>query len=789
MPYQAVFLHLSFFKLCCIYFIAALPLLISITHCYATESVTHPISKKALQNKSAEEWIKEAEALSKQNKTASFLAAQQALNSALQSNNLTVLGQSNMLLGALSKQKKQYKQSQEYFHKAAEYFKRNNMIDQFVMAEVEYIRILIVTKQFELAEQYLEKLRLEVERYGQDDLIALFHVTKADLFYKKKNFKLAIEQYLASLKYQSVSKKSALKRRGQTYKMLAQSYKRLKDNQQTAHYYRKTLEDFTLLGEKKLIARTLNTLAEAERKIGHNMKALEFSIQSLAIHREINDPEGYAKALTGSGIIHRHIGNYEKSLELIHEAHQYYVQMGMVKDIAKTSNQMGLVYSRLEQYDLAKSFYELTIKLPEKKLDAKTLSSALRELAIIALSENDYSYAMENAYKALSIYEREHSFIKASTVARIIGNIYKEQRYNEEAINYYSKSLNYAKRANSMLSQIKVQIQLAAMLIETENDKAINLLLEAAQLATKSNQTTLRLQAYSELRKAEKVRENFAASLFYAEKEIVLTNALQKEKEEQELSHIKAKLHSYKMEMEVIALKESAKLAQLQLAQQNHEIKVAEQSKQISELKLSRNKYANFMLAALLILCLIAVGYIYHLFKKSRRENDKLDYLAARDPLTNCYNRRLLMKTLDNDFSELSGEQEYSLILVDIDHFKAVNDQYGHNIGDQVLCDVVQILQSSVRQTDMVARYGGEEFCILLPNTSIKKALQIASHIQHCINDSHIEDIKVTCSFGVTSTQFNAQSPNELIAQADIALYQSKENGRNRVTRYLPSIA
>lgn len=787
MFYQAVPLHyfsinIRLITLC--YFAVSLLLYFSNTYSYAEPAKSSP--DNSVQRKSAQHWLDEAQQLRQQDRNASILTAEKALTSAQQANNILLLAKSNMLLGALYKEKKKYNQSLDYFQQAAEYFKRAEIADQFVIAQIEYIRILIINKEFELALQLLKQLQQTTEQYGQDQLIALTLVTKGDLFYKKKQFKHANEHYIASLKYQHASDKSGLKTRGQTYKMLAQSYKRLKDKQQTAFYYQKALQDFTDLGEKKLIARTLSTLAEAERKLGRNMQALEYSTQSLAMHEQINDPGGYAKALTGAGIIYRHIGLYEKSLEFVYEAHQYYLQQDMIKDVAKTSNQMGLIYSRLKQYELAKSFYQLTVNLPEKKLDSKTLASALRELAIISLSEDDFEYAKENAYKALAIYEKQKSLTKASTVARIIANIYREQGNVDKAIYFYTQSLEYAKRAKSKLYQVKAQVPLAAMLIELDNEKAINLLLESVQLAKSLNDTLQRLYAYRELRKAEKVRDNFAASLFYAEKEIVLTNALQEEKEQQEVARIKAKLHSYKMEMEVIALKENAKLAQLQLAQQNHDIKVAEQSQQISELKLSRNRYANFMLAALLVLCLSAVIYIYRLFKKSRRENRELDYLAARDPLTNCYNRRVLINTLEHDFTALSDEQEYSVILVDIDHFKAVNDNYGHNMGDEVLCGVARLLQSAVRQNDMIARYGGEEFCILLPNTNIDKALQSAENMRQLIENSAFEDVNVTCSFGVSSSRFNAQTSSELIQQADVALYQSKDNGRNRVTQWQP---
>jgi polar amino acid transport system substrate-binding protein len=120
--------------------------------------------------------------------------------------------------------------------------------------------------------------------------------------------------------------------------------------------------------------------------------------------------------------------------------------------------------------------------------------------------------------------------------------------------------------------------------------------------------------------------------------------------------------------------------------------------------------------------------------------------------------------------------------MVDIDHFKAVNDNYGHSTGDAVLSAVANILQNSVRQNDIVARFGGEEFCIVLPGTPQEQAMNIAETIRQKVEASSFDNISVTCSFGVTSIKFNAKAPSELIEQADLALFKSKSLGRNQVT-------
>lgn len=172
--------------------------------------------------------------------------------------------------------------------------------------------------------------------------------------------------------------------------------------------------------------------------------------------------------------------------------------------------------------------------------------------------------------------------------------------------------------------------------------------------------------------------------------------------------------------------------------------------------------------------------------KDIEQKNKELNYLALRDPLTNCYNRRSLFSHLDNYFKKSDPQDEYSLIMVDIDMFKNINDSHGHNTGDEVIKGLAETLLFNIRPGDMVARFGGEEFCILLPDTSPEKAYAIAEMCRKKIEAKTISGLKVTSSFGVSSVSYGARSSNELINQADEALYESKREGRNRTTLWDP---
>ncbi len=158
---------------------------------------------------------------------------------------------------------------------------------------------------------------------------------------------------------------------------------------------------------------------------------------------------------------------------------------------------------------------------------------------------------------------------------------------------------------------------------------------------------------------------------------------------------------------------------------------------------------------------------------------------AARDALTGAFNRGKLDSLLAEQVTRASHGTSLSLLMVDIDDFKAVNDSYGHLTGDEVLVGVVKAINSSVRGPDLVARFGGEEFVVVLPEANAEQALQVAQRVLHQVERMRIRrdggDISVTCSIGVAEF-FPTETPQTLLARADDALYASKAAGKNRVT-------
>lgn len=165
--------------------------------------------------------------------------------------------------------------------------------------------------------------------------------------------------------------------------------------------------------------------------------------------------------------------------------------------------------------------------------------------------------------------------------------------------------------------------------------------------------------------------------------------------------------------------------------------------------------------------------------------NEQLQEMATTDALTGVKNRRALFERLEIEISAYhrSG-QACSVLIVDVDHFKRINDSFGHGVGDQYLREVAQKLERIARKIDLVARYGGEEFVVLLPNTDEVGALLSAERHRQAIESSTWPEAPITISIGVATLMSHFEPAERFLDRADSALYNSKARGRNRVTHF-----
>jgi diguanylate cyclase (GGDEF)-like protein len=177
---------------------------------------------------------------------------------------------------------------------------------------------------------------------------------------------------------------------------------------------------------------------------------------------------------------------------------------------------------------------------------------------------------------------------------------------------------------------------------------------------------------------------------------------------------------------------------------------------------------------------------VWHDITTLKRAQDELQEQAIRDPLTGLYNRRYLNETLEHELVRARRENHpIGFVMIDIDHFKNINDAFGHHAGDAILQKLATQLLSQTRIGDIVCRYGGEEFLVVLPNVTAEIAFQIAERWRRIFLGTTMPfeyiDAKATISCGISEFPIDGNTRQELISTADKALYYAKQTGRNQV--------
>ena len=206
-----------------------------------------------------------------------------------------------------------------------------------------------------------------------------------------------------------------------------------------------------------------------------------------------------------------------------------------------------------------------------------------------------------------------------------------------------------------------------------------------------------------------------------------------------------------------------------------------------------RNAWIAVAVATLLsLLTLLALWWQLSLFRSLAASRSQLEVLATTDAMTGVFNHSAFMEVLARDFarSRRYGET-LTILMLDIDFFKRINDGYGHAVGDEALRSLARVLKSELRTVDSIGRLGGEEFGIILPNTAGDPALHLAERLRQQVADIVVksrnhEEVRFTTSVGVAQMDINDIDAERLLARADAALYDAKAKGRNRVEVSLP---
>lgn len=529
-----------------------------------------------------------------------------------------------------------------------------------------------------------------------------------------------------------------------------QAAQQRKDYEALSDYYLCRYYLFSRLGDSE----------HAEQNANQSFEAAKLSEQPLAI--------AVSRALLGDIASYR--GKYADAMQ--HYLMAYQLQRGigykayisdLILSIAATYRRMGLYQDAL-----------LYIKQAEREFSAKEEpfrhALIMHEKAFSYAETGQYEQALHNFEQSMAVYQQMNEPLwQAYTKVNLvwINNLLK--RYDTATqLAVEAKQELTEQQADDQSALISYQGLLAlyyadTLIAQNQFSAALDSLSEAEQKLTAENNPRYMLLLHNAKAAALAGDAQFEAAYSHLRQYVSLNQQQSSLSREQHSNVLRFQFDSSRQQEHTERLTAEKQLAEahvntLQMAQ--------------------RWQYAALSLIALLFIILFSFAL------SLKRRNKRLHRLAMTDELTNIANRRRIMMQAEQErIKVLDTQQPLSFLILDLDHFKQVNDRYGHDIGDQVLQQMAMAVAALLREQDHFGRTGGEEFLIVLPDTAEQEALSIAERLRQAVAAIQINsarELRITCSIGITEYQ-PAEPLNLCLARADNALYSAKASGRNKV--------
>ncbi len=521
---------------------------------------------------------------------------------------------------------------------------------------------------------------------------------------------------------------------------------------------------------------------------GEARQGLIWAKEAVSLAQEHGSLNQQAQALLGIGWAARHLGRLPEALEALERALLIFEQGKDLYHQARALNSLGIIYSQLSASHQALQYFECGLQISKEIDDEAYVLRIRNNIGATFLEMRDYARSLEQFEQLIEIYH---------------------QNPDHQQLNYILNNLGYAQ---VMLAQeMPVGLDRAELL-----QKAKGNIEEAIRLAEQSGSLGDLCETLSSLSAVQRSLEQLPEALYTLK---TLQNHAQNIENQRhlgialsELGQVydlmgdfeQSKLH-FESALEV--LERSQVLSELYLAQRDYSqmlekhgyfAEALQHFKAFHQLdQQMRSESASAQLE--LMTSRLALEKAHHDGELQRLRNQELaqlnaqleaqsrafEHLSNHDPLTGLANRRLLDERLGFLFEQAQTTGEpLTVVMLDIDHFKQINDQFSHRIGDQVLAQIAQFLQAHTRSRDLCARYGGEEFVLLARRLTTARAWDFCERLRLTVQDFDwsilAPGLKVTLSIGYTSDT-QVESFEHMISSADLLLYEAKLSGRNCV--------
>lgn len=502
-----------------------------------------------------------------------------------------------------------------------------------------------------------------------------------------------------------------------------------------------TIED---KATKTLQAYILKAIGYLHKSLGSYNLGLIHAFKSLDLCRELQLTEAYIINLQTLGWCYTQLNNFPEGLKPFLEALELCQQKEFTYLKASTLLGLSTLYYYMESYEKALQFEEEALKLYSNLENTVEVLTLLSNLAQTHFKLGHYDFALKYAQQNLKLSQELQKFDVQGNALNTLGLIYHEKKNFGEALSYFQGALSRFQAADQVQKEAEVILNISKIYWQKEEiDEALHYCHKALETATKKGNKLNVLNCHKQLVKIYKKLEDFQKALFHYE----------------QYNHISKEIFNEQADN---------KLKSLQIF---HDTERAKQQAEIYRLQNVELKETKDMLE--------------HSLKELESLHKQLKETSIRDGLTQLYNRRYLDEQLDVFFARANRyNQPLSIAIIDIDNFKRINDDFSHQIGDDLLKQVAKLLKADLRGSDLAARYGGEEFVIVFPETPLPQALIVCERTRNKIasyNWSIIHpDICVTISIGLAE-KASAQNYQEQLNIADKRLYIAKQRGKNQV--------
>jgi len=458
---------------------------------------------------------------------------------------------------------------------------------------------------------------------------------------------------------------------------------------------------------------------------------------------------------------------YEQALELLTKAYQTSEQVNAKNSKNDVLNSMANVYYNTGQLEQAYRYYTELVELDRNSQDKNALSISLFNLGHVNASRKQFSKADNNFQEALDISQSLKDDLGAASALKALGVNAQAQSKLLVAQKHLKAALKIFIAIHDKTQSARVQRHLGDIAQEQQRyPQARDHYFAALSVLQKQPFSKALMRTHRGLSASYQNMGNIEQALEHHQRYA----SLQKQLLEQQNKEVTQRLQ--------------VQFETQRFAAENEQLNLMNQQ-QVLELEHRQATLKMQYLMLLLALAILALMIV--LWTRSQKHAKAMQKLATRDELTNLQNRRSLMQYAMREWHRSTRfNRDYCCIAIDIDHFKNINDTWGHATGDQVLKLVSSTIHSTLRVTDSVGRIGGEEFLLICIETNKEQAVALAERIRSKVENlqhPHQPGKPVTISLGVAQL-LKPISLDELIAQADDALYKSKNNGRNRVTLY-----